>query len=198
MPATRSRMLSAPSAMRTDEELMAAYVGGDAAAFQELFQRLGPMLLRVMRQALRRPGDAEDLVQQTFLQLHRSRADYQIGRPLKPWLFTIAMNLKREYFRRLGRRPEQGLEGIPEPSIDAAGARQMEAQHTLEYALATLSPDQRDVITLHWLGGMPLPEVAKAVGASLSAVKVRAHRGYAAMRRALEKDDRNSSEGSGI
>jgi RNA polymerase sigma-70 factor (ECF subfamily) len=181
--------------MRTDEELMAAYADGDQAAFHELFRRLSPVLLRVMRQSLRRPGDAEDLVQQTFLQLHRSRADYQRGRPLRPWLFTIAMNLKREYFRRLGRRPEQPLEAAAEPATDAVGARRTDAQRTLEYALGRLNPDQREVIMLHWLADVPLPEVAKIVGASLSAVKVRAHRGYAAMRRLLEEDRGNSRDG---
>jgi RNA polymerase sigma factor (sigma-70 family) len=181
--------------MRTDEELMAAYVAGDQGAFRELFERYAPVLLRVMRQSLRRPRDADDLVQQTFLQLHRSRSDYEPARPLRPWIFTIAMNLKREYFRRLGRRPEQPLEGVSEPGTDASGARRVEATETLTYALSKLSEDQREVITLHWLADIPLPDVAVMVGASLSAVKVRAHRGYAVMRRYLDEDEGNPDKG---
>ncbi len=166
---------------------MSAYVKGDAAAFRVLFNRHSPVLLRVMRHQLRRPEDARDLVQQTFLQLHRSRLDFREGAQLKPWLFTIAMNLKREYFRRVGRRPESQLEfdGHDDPAVGPRDYERLEASNALEFALTRLPEDQRAVISLHWLAGIPLPEVAELVGASLSAVKVRAHRGYAAMRHVL-------------
>jgi RNA polymerase sigma-70 factor (ECF subfamily) len=179
--------------MRSDEDLMAAYTRGDAAAFRELFDRHSPVLLRVMSHQLRRTEDARDLVQQTFLHLHRSRFDFREGALLKPWLFTIAMNLKREYFRRAARKPESTLEldGRDDPAEDARGQRRLEAQDAVDFALSRLPADQREVITLHWLAGVPLPEVAEMVGASLSAVKVRAHRGYAAMRQLLT-DSSNS------
>ncbi len=165
---------------------MQAYVQGDASAFQELFDRYAPVLLRVMRHHLHRPEDARDLVQQTFLQLHRSRNDFREGAQLRPWLFTIALNLKREYFRRVARKPESSLDAdTREPSVGPRGHEQFEAADQVSFALNRLPPDQRDVIALHWLAGIPLPEVAELVGASLSAVKVRAHRGYAAMRRVL-------------
>jgi RNA polymerase sigma factor (sigma-70 family) len=181
--------------MTTDEDLMTAYVKGDKAAFRTLFERHSPVLLRVMRHQLRKPEDARDLVQQTFLQLHRSRQDFREGAKLKPWLFTIAMNLKREYFRRAGRRPEAPLSPDgPEPSIAPRGQERVEAQDEVVFALGGLPEDQREVILLHWLAGIPLPEVADLVGASLSAVKVRAHRGYAGMRRALGGDPGNSEE----
>ncbi len=181
--------------MRSDEELMAAYAKGDSSAFRELFARHSPVLLRVMRHQLRRPEDARDLVQQTFLQLHRARLDFREGAQLRPWLFTIAMNLKREYFRRAGRRPESPLEldGRADPAVGPRGHEQLEAMEEVHYALGQLPDDQREVITLHWLAGVPLPDVAQMVGASLSAVKVRAHRGYAQMRRALGES--GNSEG---
>jgi RNA polymerase sigma factor (sigma-70 family) len=180
---------------RTDEDLMAAYVNGDQGAFRELFERHSPVLLRVMRHQLRKPEDARDLVQQTFLQLHRSRMDFREGAPLKPWLFTIAMNLKREYFRRAGRKPEAplSLDG-PEPAIAPRGQERVDAREELVFALGKLPEDQREIIALHWLAGIPLPEIADLVGASLSAVKVRAHRGYAGMRRALGADPGNSED----
>lgn len=175
---------------------MAAYAQGDRTAFRELFERHSPVLLRVMRHQLRRPEDARDLVQQTFLHLHRSRMDFREGAHLKPWLFTIAMNLKREYFRRAGRRPEAPLEldGRDDPKVEAEGQNRLEASEAVEFALSRLPPDQREVISLHWLAGIPLPDVAELVGASLSAVKVRAHRGYASMRRVLEEP--SNSEGA--
>src|SRR5262245_34419269 len=96
--------------MKSDEELMASYVAGDEPSFRALFRRHAPVLLRTLGRDLWRPEDANDLVQQTFLQLHRGRRDYQLGRPLRPWLYTIAFNVKREYFRRTKRRPESPLD----------------------------------------------------------------------------------------
>ena len=111
----------------SDEELMAAYVGGDRSAFAELFARYGPRLQRLMQRDMSRAEDAHDLVQQTFLQLHRARNDFRVDAKLRPWLFTIALNLKRQHFRRLGRRPESSLDaedgaGSPPPQIGTTAA----------------------------------------------------------------------------
>jgi RNA polymerase sigma-70 factor, ECF subfamily len=177
---------------RTDEELMAAYVAGQTSAFRELFERHATPLLRLMGQGLFRPEEARDLVQQAFLQLHRSRYDYQLDARFRPWLYTIAINLKREYLRRVKRRPEAGLEAVggEGPSEEGRDALRFEAAQTLARALSQLPNDQRDVIVLHWMQGLSFAEVAEIVGASVGAVKVRAHRGYTALRGIL-------SDGSG-
>ena len=166
---------------------MAAYVAGDSGAFDELFTRYAPILLRVMRQQLRSQEEANDLVQQTFLQLHRARRDFRSDARLRPWLFTIALNLKREHLRRLKRRPEAELEldGRNDPSARGDQER-FEAAKTLQVALEKLQPGHREVIELHWLGQLSFPEISELLGASLSAVKVRAHRGYLALREILD------------
>jgi RNA polymerase sigma-70 factor, ECF subfamily len=64
--------------MSSDEELMAAYVTGDASAFSEIVRRYAPVLERFMRRGLYQSEDAEDLVQQTFLQVHRARKDFDV------------------------------------------------------------------------------------------------------------------------
>ena len=176
--------------MRSEEELMAAYVARDRSAFDELFQRLAPILLRVLARQLPNREEANDLVQQTFLQLHRSRHDFRAGARLRPWLFTIAINLKREHFRRMKRRPEAPLEldGRSDPAAVKGDQNRADAQHTLGWAMQRIPSDQAEVITLHWFEGLPFPEVAEVVGASLSAVKVRAHRGYQSLRTLLESD----------
>jgi RNA polymerase sigma-70 factor (ECF subfamily) len=173
--------------MPSDEELMAAYVAGDASAFQELFRRYAPLLQRTLQRELAGNDVVRDLIQQTFLHLHRSRLDFEPGRKLRPWIFTIALNLKREHFRRGKRRRETSLEqeGVPEPAVAPRGQERSDAARELRPALAALPEDQRQVIELHWFGGLSFPEVAETVGATVSAVKVRAHRGYVALRRAL-------------
>jgi RNA polymerase sigma-70 factor (ECF subfamily) len=178
--------------MPTDEELMARYQSGDRLAFEAIFHRYAPLLLRLMLHRLDRRDDAHDLVQQTFLQLHRSRADFREDSQLRPWLFTIAINLKRRHLRRLGRRPENAIDPRSLERLTEPGSRDeaLEDGRRLRGALANLPPEQREVIVLHWFEGLTFLEVAQFVGASLSAVKVRAHRGYAAIRRGLTRQPR--------
>ena len=177
---------------RTDEELMGDYVRGDPAAFRTLFRRYAPLLLSVMRRHVRSEEDCADLVQQTFLQVHRARADFDTSRRLRPWLFTIALNLKREHFRRTGRRKEDPLEldGRQDPSVPALDLEGSERAMQVRRALEGLPEAQREVIELHWFAGLPFPDIADALGASHTAVKVRAHRGYKRLRAVLEAGHR--------
>lgn len=175
----------------TDEQLMEAYAGGNMAAATALHQRYSKVLYGVLTRDLARPEDGSDLVQQCFLQLHRHRRDYQVGRPFRPWFMTIAFNLKRQYFRTKKRRPESELSDEQQQRIGAkdVAADVINARETLRKALAELNEQQREVIALHWFGGIPMPEVSEIVGASLSAVKVRAHRAYAKMRIYISEEE---------
>jgi RNA polymerase sigma-70 factor (ECF subfamily) len=173
--------------MRTDEELMQAFTGGDATAFGELFQRWAAPLVRVAQRQLGARADAEDIVQQTFLQLHRARHDFKPGMKLRPWLFTIALNLCRDLQRYRGRRHETPVEDVVlVAETPAQSARETaELQARVRTALGQLSAEQRAVIELHWFEELPFGEIATIVGASAGAVRVRAHRGYEALRKAL-------------
>jgi RNA polymerase sigma-70 factor (ECF subfamily) len=146
------------------------------------------MLVRIMRRQMRHDDDANELVQQTFLQLHRARNDFQAGRKLRPWLMTIAYNLKREHFRRKQRRPEAPLEHEPPASSRRDPVEQKADRTRLRAALEKLPDGQREVITMHWFEDLSFPEVAEILGLTVSAVKVRAHRGYRALRQLLEED----------
>jgi RNA polymerase sigma-70 factor (ECF subfamily) len=179
------------TATDSDEALMAAYVAGEDAAFAILFKRHAPVLIGMMRRHVRREEEANDLLQQTFLQLHRARHDFRPGSMLRPWLYTIAMNCIREHFRRLGRRKESELTPDVEstltaddPSLESLEEARL-ARDRLLAALAQLPQNQREVIEMHWFQGRPFQEVAQILGASLSAVKVRAHRGYTLLRKTL-------------
>jgi RNA polymerase sigma-70 factor (ECF subfamily) len=180
----------------TDEELMAAYVAGDPAAFRTLFERWAPALLGLFRRQGAGEDDARDLVQQTFLQVHRARFDYTPGRPVRPWILTIGLNLRRELLRRLGRRPASALGELDPPAPpgrDEVSGKEDVAR--VRAALARLPDAQREVIELHWLQGLPMAEVAAVVGASVGAVKVRAHRGYERLRALLDESTRAGGGG---
>ncbi|MGE0710590.1 MAG: RNA polymerase sigma factor [Planctomycetota bacterium] len=172
----------------SDEELFERYRAGDADAFRELHARYAPRLGALLRRSLYRQEEAADLVQQTFLQLHRARHDFRPGAAVRPWLYTIALNLARKHFRTLKRRPTKPLEGEVPDEAPPPGrpAERAEDVARLREALLELPENQREVIELHWFEGLPFAEVAQVVGASLSAVKVRAHRGYKRLRALLE------------
>jgi len=174
---------------RSDEELMAAYIDGEAAAFRILFDRHAAVLYRLARRRLPSDDDARDVVQQTLLQVHRARNDFRRGSRLRPWLFTIAMNLVREHYRKYQRRKEQSLDSAP-PSAEPAtepeeSERAREQSLRVRAALATLPDAQREVIELHWFENSPYEEIAMIVGASVAAVRVRSHRGYERLREIL-------------
>jgi RNA polymerase sigma-70 factor (ECF subfamily) len=180
----------------TDEQLMSRYVSGENEAFQEIFRRHAPALLGMMRRHVRGSEEANDLVQQTFLHLHRARNDFRQGALLKPWLFTIGMNCLREQFRRKTRKKESPLEEEIEAKLVAEYETledRQEAklrQERVRAALLVLPDNQREVIEMHWFQGRPFEEIAKMLGASLSAVKVRAHRGYTRLRAALAEAEK--------
>lgn len=164
----------------TDEELMRRYVDGDSAAFRQLFERYGPILLRLTRRHLRDDELAREIVQQTFFQLHRARNDFRQDSRLRPWVLTIAMNLVREHWRRQKRRKMSELDekrhAAPEPVRTRMETSERAQQ--LHEAMAKLPESQRVVVELHWFQERPFAEVAEIVGSTEGAVRVRAHRAY--------------------
>jgi RNA polymerase sigma factor (sigma-70 family) len=181
--------------MRTDEELMAAHVAGERGAFEELFGRYAPLLLRVMTRQVSSAEDARDLVQQTFLQVHRARLDFDTRAQFRPWVFTIGFNLCRQLGRTRSRRRE-GPADEASQTEQAAPLGDLDATQDVRTALAQIPADYREAIVLHWYEGLSFEEAAMVVGASVTALKLRAHRGYKMLRALL--DDRNPNKGSGV
>jgi RNA polymerase sigma factor (sigma-70 family) len=122
--------------------------------------------------------------------MHRHRADYDPARAFRPWLFTIALNLKRQYLRTKGRRPESELDEIVERTLaHAPGQARFENRQLLELGLKQLSPEAAEVIVLHWFGELSMAEIAQMLAVSESAVKVRAHRAYEALRGIFDQEE---------
>jgi len=184
---------SAPMAAedpRSDEELMRAHVDGDPHAFRVIFDRYGPRLMGMARRRLPSEEHAREVVQQTFTQLHAARHDFRQGSKLRPWVFTIAMNLVRGHYRRVRRRPESELdaERTAGPVPEHGPLEAQERAQRLRQALQALPEGQREVVELHWFQERPFAEVASIVGASEGAVRVRAHRAYARLAELLREE----------
>src|SRR5207237_2205404 len=94
----------------TDEELMSAYVAGDARAFEKLFARLAPRVHGFFLRSFRDTGVADDLLQVTFMKLHRARERYRNDLRVSPWIFAVAARVRLDELRRRMRLPEDADE----------------------------------------------------------------------------------------
>src|SRR5262252_8760358 len=147
----------------SDETLMAAYVSGERRAFETLFARLAPRLHRFFRRSFGAEATADDLLQQTFLKLHRARGTYDPTMRVAPWAFAIASRVRLDEFRRRKRLAEDGDEEALGRAVDA------------------LPESQRVVIHLNRFEGMTFGEIARVLGTTEGAVKLRPFRAYATL-----------------
>lgn len=181
--------------MADPRQLMAQYQDGDANAFRELYALVAPRLLGYLTKMTRDKALADDLLQQTFLKVHRARGAYVRGADPVPWIYSIAHRTFIDEARRVKRAvvrvagedvPEvpAGLDGATadrrdEPRVDPELARA-----ALD-ALAELPDAQREAVVLTKLDGKSVAEAAEIAGTSVGAMKVRAHRGYESLRKLL-------------
>ena len=174
---------------------MARYCDGERRAFDRLYAMLSPRLLGYLRGIVGDRATAEDVLQQTFIKLHLARASYIRGADPVPWIYTIAQRCCLDELRRQKRsrlRWSTDDSAVPVQVVDITGApedadvgpdRELVARG-LE-ALARLPENQRQAVLLTKLEGRSTAEAAAVLGTSAGAVKLRAHRGYVALRRML-------------
>lgn len=175
---------------------MAAYVRGDARAFQALFARLAPRIHAFFRRSLGDASTADDLLQATFLKVHTSRQRYRSELSLRVWVFTIAARARLDELRRRYRLPEEageeeldkiatrGLDG-PWEQIDAQDRRELVAR--VRYAVDQLPETQRVVVHLNRFEGMTFFQIGQVLGITEGAVKLRAFRAYETLRHLLRE-----------
>lgn len=165
---------------------MERFCQGESRAFDVLFERHARSVQGYLTRLCGSSAAADDCLQQTMLSIVRSRARFEKGARFRPWLYAIATNAARDSKRR-GRNEQLTSEGqTPEPEEFApAPDKDPGLEAAVRRALATLPENQREAILLHRFEGMTFGEIALALGASESAVKVRAHRGYEKLREQL-------------
>ena len=181
--------LVAPSAV---DLAMDRYARGEDGAFSEVYDVLAPRLLRYLTRQTRDVARAEDLVQQTLLRIHRARGRFFPGAAVVPWAMAIARRLLIDDLRhRKDERLQRSLEDEPgadpaDPAptaVDLVVASELAAR--LRRELAKLPPAQREAFELIKQDGLTLAEAAAVLGTTVTAVKLRAHRAYQALRLAL-------------
>jgi RNA polymerase sigma-70 factor (ECF subfamily) len=171
-----------------DEELrhlMTGYQAGSMDAFDRLYVSTAPALLGYLGSLSRDRALARDLLQDTFLQIHRSRHTYRPGLPVRPWFFAIARHVWLMHRRTRARRPATGAElpDLPVPAeMETLGDRD-----ALRAALASLIPDRREALLLHHVWGFSFAEIGQLLGIRPDAAKLRSSRGMHDLRRQLVK-----------
>jgi len=192
--------------MADAKDLMARYCDGDASAFRELYALVAPRLLGYLLKMARQRAVADDLLQQTFLKVHRARTAYVRGADPIPWIYAIAHRTFLDEARKQKRAVVRVPEGdeLPEQQADLRGDsddRRDEPRADPELlgaalaALAELPTQQREAVVLTKLDGKSVAEAAEIAGTTVGAMKVRAHRGYEALRKLLAAKPRAKAAG---
>ena len=175
-----------------DVQRMLAFRAGDDAAFDALFERWAGKLLRFLERMVKDEAIAEELVQETFLRVHRARSRYEPDAKFSTWLYTIASNVARNELRRPFRRaPHESADALGDdgrsielaaedaPVDEIVSARREGAE--VEAALKRLPERQRAALWLAAVEGLPYGEVAAALETTESSVKALVHRARVAL-----------------
>lgn len=149
-----------------------------------LVRALSPALLRYFCAQAGSREKADDLLQETWLRIHRVRHTYRPGEPVIPWVYAIARRVRIDGYRRMRRvaSHEVPMDVLPERSLET---EQRAAPPTFDALVSALPESQREVITMLKVGGLSLEEVARATSSTVGAVKQKAHRAYERLRQLL-------------
>lgn len=172
-------------------QLLNRYGQGDETAFRELVDRYKDSLYTFLRRFLNRPDQVEDVLQETLIQLYTSRDSYDVSRPLRPWLWTIAANKARDALRRAKNRP-----AIPVSSLLGCDSMSLEevlnnfASHAddpltwldhkeeadlIRHVVAGLPGKHCEILTLAYFDQLTYKQIAETIRIPMGTVKSRLH-----------------------
>jgi RNA polymerase sigma-70 factor, ECF subfamily len=161
---------------------------GDAHAYRQLLNLIIPLLQSYLRRRISNLQEAEDICQETLLKIHTFRHTYNPDQKFESWMFSICRNSMIDFLRSRGRKREflaiSKDQEFETPEFQDAGLRL-----EFEQALKEIPHEQLEALLLSNVEGKSFDEIAKQTGASLSAVKVRAHRGIKMLKAALLGDE---------
>ena len=182
------------------DALMDRYASGDKTAFPELHRQVAPRLRMFLLRLCGVPRVADDLLQDTFLRIHRARGSFVTGAAVLPWTYAIARNVYIDHARKQRERFTASVDDLSDDSQPAAPPgtspdAQYVAKETLDVVritLAKLPVPHREAFILVRFEGLSIAEAAQVLDVSEANVKVRAFRAYEAFRLALKVAGKNS------
>jgi RNA polymerase sigma-70 factor (ECF subfamily) len=169
---------------------MAGYLEGRLESFDGVYDALAGRLRAYLRSLCGDPAVADDLLQDTFLQMHRSRRTYEPRRPVTPWAYAIARHVFLMHRRAASRYARASAGAAAEfarqrESRDEPRARDDAA--AVRRALEGIPSDQRAPVILHHVHGWSFAEIAARLGIRVNAARTRAFRGLKKMREGMDR-----------
>ena len=187
-----------PAIGPTDTELVRRVLARDEAAVRAIMQANNRRLYRLARGILRNDGEAEDVVQETYVRAFTHLEQFRGDSSLSTWLSRIAMNEALGRLRR--QRPGVTIESLPQGALEAQiiqfplasddpekSMAQREIQHVVEHAIDELPEAFRLVFITRVIEGMNVEETAEILGVKPETVKTRLHRARTMLRDIVEK-----------
>jgi len=179
-----------------DRSCMDRLRAGDTKALEELYDRHTPLLYGVVLRIVGRAQDAEEVLQDTWLQAWKRSETWEPERgTVTAWLLTLARSRAIDRIRSVAsRRRAEAVAPPPDPpgpgNEPAAGAARSQLREQVSAALATLTPSQREVLLLAYFGGLSQSEIAERVGVPLGTVKSWTRQGLMRLRESVPQEDR--------
>ncbi len=177
--------------MELNDVAVERWVKGDDGAFRDIFSAACHEVYWLAMRVLQNDAAAEDVVQETFLRIHRMRPRIDPARPLRPLLLRIAANCAIDTLRALNRGKEEPMEEEPEDRGDPGiswvdrSTGQEDRQERLRRTLAALPAGYRAVLVLKYAHDMSYSDIAAALDLTVSAVGLRLKRGKELLRQRL-------------
>jgi RNA polymerase sigma-70 factor (ECF subfamily) len=197
---------------RSDESLLKAYQRGEREAFTALMGRYSNELLHFLQRFLGSRAAADDVFQETFLQVHLSADTFDVERRFKPWLFTIAANKARDYYRKQNRNAAASLSAsidgedqgdrfvdLLESPVETPHAPLLDAERSrlVKKVIDAMPLHLREILLLSYFQRLSYNQIADSLEIPLGTVKSRLHSAVAAFARAwnTERGTDEFSEG---
>ena len=173
--------------MLVDFELIAQAQKGDPAAFSQMVSAYRRRIMGTIARLIGRPEDVEDVAQEVFTRLYFSLEQLRTPEVFEPWLYRLSVNACYDYLRRARRRPESRMSDLSEQQVmmaDAAAGTRAQSEDvekrrvrdTVNVLLASVSEEDRLLLTLKEVEGLSLKELEKIYNVNENALKVRLFR----------------------
>ncbi len=184
--------------MLVDFTLIERATKGDDTAFNEIVRAYRRRILGTIGRLIGRPEDVEDVGQVVFLRLYESLEQLRTAEMFEPWLYRLTVNASYDYLRRKRRRPESRMADLSEEQVilaDASAsmdrgtedARKAATRELVESLLASVSEEDRILLTLKEVEGLSIRELEKIYDAKENAIKVRLFRARQRVLKAFER-----------
>jgi len=172
-----------PLDLHSDEALMEMYQSGDAQAFDALYARHSGRVLGYLTSRLKDKQAAHEVLQASFLKLHRFRHQYHLADPFGPWFFALIRNTLTDSKRKENRNPSAPWAEDPSSVLEALVAPAPVAPDTRsESLLANLDAPHREVLELRYSKDLSFEAIATRLGISAASARQRVSRAIRKLR----------------